>query len=68
MQALKIHSYDGKLAGFVAALDNLPFIDPKHGVAHSGSPTDHAPTVQSRFAAQGLKAMDEGARERKCGD
>ena len=32
MKALKILSYVGKLAGFVAALDTLPFIDPKLGV------------------------------------
>jgi len=32
MKALKILTYIGKLAGFVAALDTLPFIDPKIGV------------------------------------
>ena len=32
MKALKYLSYLGKLAGFVAALDTLPFIDPKIGV------------------------------------
>jgi hypothetical protein len=32
MKALKILSYVGKLAGFVAALDTMPFIDPKLGV------------------------------------
>jgi len=32
MKALKYLSYVGKLAGFVAALDTLPFIDPKLGV------------------------------------
>jgi len=32
MKALKILTYVGKLAGFVAALDTLPFIDPKIGV------------------------------------
>lgn len=32
MKALKYLSYVGKLAGFVAALDTLPFIDPKIGV------------------------------------
>jgi Mn2+/Fe2+ NRAMP family transporter len=32
MRALKILSYVGKIAGFVAALDTLPFIDPKLGV------------------------------------
>lgn len=32
MKALKYLSYAGKLAGFVAALDTLPFIDPKIGV------------------------------------
>jgi hypothetical protein len=33
MKALKYLSYVGKLAGFVAALDTLPFIDPAIGVA-----------------------------------
>lgn len=32
MKALKYLTYLGKLAGFVAALDALPFIDPKLGV------------------------------------
>ena len=32
MKALKYLSYLGKLAGFVAALDTLPFVDPKLGV------------------------------------
>ena len=32
MKALKYLSYLAKLAGFVAALDALPFIDPKLGV------------------------------------
>ena len=32
MKALKYLSYVGKLAGFVAALDTLPFIDPKVGL------------------------------------
>ena len=32
MKALKYLSYVGKLAGFVAALDTLSFIDPKLGV------------------------------------
>ena len=32
MKALKILSYVGKIAGFVAALDTLPFIDPKLGI------------------------------------
>ena len=32
MKALKNLSYLGKLAGFIAALDTLPFIDPKLGV------------------------------------
>lgn len=32
MKALKYLSYVGKLAGFVAALDTVPFIDPKVGV------------------------------------
>lgn len=32
MKALKYLTYLGKLAGFVAALDGLPFIDPKLGV------------------------------------
>jgi hypothetical protein len=32
MKALKILSYVGKLAWFVAALDTMPFIDPKLGV------------------------------------
>ena len=32
MKALKYLSYAGKLAAFVAALDTLPFIDPKLGV------------------------------------
>lgn len=32
MKALKILSYVAKVAGLVAALDTLPFIDPKLGV------------------------------------
>lgn len=32
MKALKYLSYLGKLAGFIAALDTLPFIDPKLGI------------------------------------
>ena len=32
MKVLKYLSYVGKIAGFVAALDTLPFIDPKIGV------------------------------------
>lgn len=32
MKALKYLSYLGKLAGFVAALDSLPFVDPAFGV------------------------------------
>ena len=32
MKALKYLSYIGKVAGFIAALDTLPFIDPKLGV------------------------------------
>ena len=32
MKALKVLSYLGKIAGFVSALDAIPFIDPKLGV------------------------------------
>ena len=32
MITLKVLSYIGKLAGFVAAMDALPFVDPKAGV------------------------------------
>lgn len=32
MKALKYLSYLGKLAGFIAALDTLPFVDPAVGV------------------------------------
>lgn len=32
MKALKYLSYVGKLAGFVSALDAIPFVDPKVGV------------------------------------
>lgn len=32
MKALKILSYLGKIAGFVSALDAIPFVDPKLGV------------------------------------
>ena len=32
MKALKILTYIGKLTGFIAALDSMPFIDPKVGV------------------------------------
>jgi hypothetical protein len=32
MKALKYLSYVGKLAGFVAALDTIPFVDPAVGV------------------------------------
>lgn len=32
MKAIKYLTYVGKLAGFVAALDTLPFVDPKIGV------------------------------------
>ncbi len=32
MKALKYLTYIGKLAGFIAALDTLPFIDPKFGI------------------------------------
>ncbi len=33
MKALKYLSYVGKLAGFVAALNAIPFVDPAVGVA-----------------------------------
>lgn len=32
MKALKVLSYLGKIAGFVSALDAIPFVDPKLGV------------------------------------
>jgi hypothetical protein len=32
VKALKYLTYVGKLAGFIAALDTLPFVDPKVGV------------------------------------
>lgn len=32
MKALKILSYLGKIAGFISALDAIPFVDPKLGV------------------------------------
>lgn len=32
MKALKYLSYVGKLAGFIAALDTIPFVDPAVGV------------------------------------
>ena len=32
MQALKYFSYVGKLAGFVSALNVIPFVDPQTGV------------------------------------
>ena len=32
MKAIKYLTYVGKLAGFVAALDTLPFVDPTVGV------------------------------------
>jgi hypothetical protein len=32
MKALKYHSYVGKLAGFVSALNVIPFVDPQTGV------------------------------------
>lgn len=32
MKALKFLSLVGKIAGFVAALDTLPYVDPKVGV------------------------------------
>ena len=32
MKALKYLSYAGKLAGFVSALNVIPFVDPKIGV------------------------------------
>ena len=32
MKALKYLSYVGKLAGFIAALNGLPFVDPTVGV------------------------------------
>jgi hypothetical protein len=32
MKALKYLSYVGKLAGFVSALNVIPFVDPKTGV------------------------------------
>lgn len=32
MKTLKILSYLGKIAGFISALDAIPFLDPKLGV------------------------------------
>jgi hypothetical protein len=40
MKALKILSYVGKLAWFVAALDTMPFIDPKLGVVIFAAASD----------------------------